>query len=85
MFCFKSEGAQEVLEGLENKDLQKESEDGESWKQDQIMQLGTSWTRRLRTRARGGSYRCGKHQEKWWNSDEKPRVEMEGEMSQGQL
>lgn len=32
MFCFKSESAWEVLEGLENKDLQKESQDGESWK-----------------------------------------------------
>ena len=56
-----SESAWEVLEGLENKDLEKESEDGGSWKWDQMMKLGTSWIRRLRKRARGASNRCGKH------------------------
>jgi len=54
-----SESACEVLEGLESK--QKEPEDGESWKWDQIMKLGASWTRRLRTRARGASSGYGKH------------------------
>lgn len=56
-----SESAWEPLEGLENKDLEKASEDGDIWKWDHVMKLGTSWIRRLSMRARGASNECRKH------------------------
>lgn len=77
MLRHNSESAWELLEGLEKKDLEKASKDGEICKWDQIMKLGTSWIRRLSMRARGASNECKKHQENWWNSGEEQRMEIE--------